>query len=99
MSDKIKMLGALAALGTVGVLIYFARKVKASDEITPTLPETPSTPELESKILDSQDLTELNSYYNQIGGLLTAGRITTAEYDQFYTAYVQRFYQLTGVSA
>jgi hypothetical protein len=96
MSKTLKLLGALAALGAVGALIYFASRAKASN-IQPLTP--PSITELTSKILNAKDLVELDGYYNQIGGLLTAGEITIVEYDQLYTAYVERFYQLTGESA
>jgi hypothetical protein len=91
MNEK-KAIGIIVTgLALTGLLFLLTRKAKASEE-TPT-----SVSELKSRILNAGDFTELNGYYNQIGGLLTAGTITLDQYYELYIAYARRFYQLTGV--
>jgi hypothetical protein len=78
-------------IALVGLVSVLSRQAEGTpdDEIA----------ELQAAILSAVDLIVLNDYHNQIGELLTAGTITIEEYSELYTAYVRRFYQLTGVGA
>jgi hypothetical protein len=75
---------------TIGSIQYFSASYASISASTTIVPE------LLGQILAAVDLAKLDSYYNHIGELLEAGTITGIEYDELYTAYVERFYQLTG---
>lgn len=93
--------GGLIALGIGGVIVglMFALNRQAKGSTPQPVPLTPTTvSNLKTSILSAGDLSALNGYFINMGGYLDQGQITTIEYDELYTAYVKRFYQLTGVS-
>ena len=71
---------------------------QAPESVVLAAPVTPpsSIEELLNSILASKDITELNSLHDQVGVLLISNTITAIDYDELYTNYVKKFYQLTG---
>ena len=80
-------------LATVALLIALQAGKAGAVPVIPTA-EIPT----EAEIMASQSIAELNAYYRLISELSILGKIDSTTYQYLYAAYLDRWYELLGVS-